>query len=110
MCLCVCPQNLASASPLERSYPKGDFTVAQVAQDEVRTFKIHASDQRICESLIIFMALLKEIAHFIQKQEIRAQLHSQGLEDCVSGRGCREISHEDDNSEVCDGQVKSSVC
>ncbi|KAK2825432.1 hypothetical protein Q7C36_019359 [Tachysurus vachellii] len=72
--------DLASAAPLERSYPKGDFTVAQVAQDE-------------------------EIARFMQKQEIKAQLRSQELEERVSGRGYREMSHAYDNTEVYDGQM-----
>ncbi|KAF4078060.1 hypothetical protein AMELA_G00195070 [Ameiurus melas] len=72
--------DLASASSLERSYPKGDFTVAQVAQDE-------------------------EIARFMQKQEIKTQLRSQQLEDYGSGRGYREMSHVYDNSEVCDGEM-----
>lgn len=40
------PQDLASASSLERPYPKGDFTAAQVAQDEVGKSKIHVSCQR----------------------------------------------------------------
>ncbi|XP_058265556.1 coiled-coil domain-containing protein 187 isoform X2 [Hemibagrus wyckioides] len=71
---------LASASPLERSYPKGDFTVAQVAQDE-------------------------EIARFMQKQEVKAQLRSRELEDCGSGRGYKEMSHVYDGAEAYDGQM-----
>ncbi|XP_053338652.1 coiled-coil domain-containing protein 187 isoform X4 [Clarias gariepinus] len=71
--------DLATAT-LERSYPEGDFTVAQVAQDE-------------------------EIAHFIQKQEITSQLQSRELEDCGSARGNREMSHVYDNREGCDGQM-----
>ncbi|KAM9445778.1 coiled-coil domain-containing protein 187 isoform 2-T3 [Clarias gariepinus] len=71
--------DLATAT-LERSYPEGDFTVAQVAQDE-------------------------EIAHFIQKQEITSQLQSRELEDCGSVRGNREMSHVCDNREGCDGQM-----
>ncbi|XP_027026207.2 coiled-coil domain-containing protein 187 [Tachysurus fulvidraco] len=72
--------DLASAAPLERSYPKGDFTVAQVAQDE-------------------------EIARFMQKQEIKAQLRSQELEESGSGRGYGEMSHAHDNTEVNDRQM-----
>ncbi|XP_053500215.1 coiled-coil domain-containing protein 187 isoform X2 [Ictalurus furcatus] len=72
--------DLASASSLERPYPKGDFTVAQVAQDE-------------------------EIARFMQKQEIKTQLRSQELDDYGSERGYREMSHVYDNSEVCDGET-----
>ncbi|KAK3518842.1 hypothetical protein QTP70_014991, partial [Hemibagrus guttatus] len=71
--------DIASASALERSYPKGDFTVAQVAQDE-------------------------EIARFMQKQEIKAQLRSRELEDCDSGRGYKELSHVYDSTEAYDGQ------
>ncbi|KAK3547281.1 hypothetical protein QTP86_017779, partial [Hemibagrus guttatus] len=72
--------DIASASALERSYPKGDFTVAQVAQDE-------------------------EIARFMQKQEIKAQLRSRELEDCDSGRGYKELSHVYDSTEAYDGQM-----
>ncbi|XP_060794352.1 coiled-coil domain-containing protein 187 isoform X3 [Neoarius graeffei] len=72
--------DLGPASPFERSCPKGDFTVAQVAQDE-------------------------EIAHFMQKQEIKAQLRSHESEDCSSGQGYRERSRVYDNREVYDGQM-----
>ncbi|KAB5546197.1 hypothetical protein PHYPO_G00069330 [Pangasianodon hypophthalmus] len=72
--------DLASASALERSDSKGDFTVAQVAQDE-------------------------EIARFMQKQEIKAQLRAQELEDCGSGGEYREMRHVYDNTEVYDRQM-----
>ncbi|MCJ8741538.1 hypothetical protein PDJAM_G00071830 [Pangasius djambal] len=72
--------DLASASALESSYPKGDFTVAQVAQDE-------------------------EIARFMQKQEIKTQLRAQELEDCGSGGEYREMRHVYDNTEVYDRQM-----
>ncbi|KAF5906725.1 trichohyalin-like isoform X1, partial [Clarias magur] len=70
-----------ATTTLERSYPEGDFTVAQVAQDE-------------------------EIAHFIQNQEITSQLQSRELEDCGSGQGDSEMSHVYDNREGCDGQMQ----
>ncbi|KAI4875597.1 hypothetical protein NFI96_020120 [Prochilodus magdalenae] len=55
-----------STSPVQRSYPDGDFRVAQVAQDE-------------------------EIARFIQKQEIKAKRQSRELEGCETGQEYREM-------------------
>ncbi|TSR39581.1 Coiled-coil domain-containing protein 50 [Bagarius yarrelli] len=75
--------DLASASPLESSYTRGDFTVAQVAQDE-------------------------EIARFMQKQEMKAQLRSQELENGSFGYG--EMSHVYDGTEVYDGQPTFCMC
>ncbi|XP_037397249.1 coiled-coil domain-containing protein 187 isoform X3 [Pygocentrus nattereri] len=54
-----------STSHIQRSYPEGDFRVAQVAQDE-------------------------EIARFMQKQEIKVKQQSQELEGCYERQVQRE--------------------
>ncbi|XP_056130226.1 coiled-coil domain-containing protein 187 isoform X6 [Lampris incognitus] len=65
------PQPCSSS---RRSNPEGDFRVAQVAQDEVgRLFKY------------------KEIARFMQKQEIKSKRRSRELEGPASWREHREM-------------------
>ncbi|XP_036446825.1 coiled-coil domain-containing protein 187 isoform X3 [Colossoma macropomum] len=70
-----------STSHIQRSYPEGDFRVAQVAQDE-------------------------EIARFMQKQEIRAKQQSQELDECGTGREYRQMTNAYDDSADYERQVQ----
>ncbi|XP_062871523.1 coiled-coil domain-containing protein 187 isoform X2 [Trichomycterus rosablanca] len=74
-------QNSSLATPSQTQYPAGDFRVAQVAQDE-------------------------EIARFIQKEELEAQMRSGQLEHCGPVRGYREMSHVYDHNGVYDRQMQ----
>lgn len=97
----------SQASPSTR-YPEGDFRVAQVAQDEV-TQKNQDSNWCLPTwtfQIIPFWILLQEIAHFMQKQEMKSKRRSREFEGPSSWREHRAMISHHDRRAARDRQVR----
>lgn len=93
------------------SYPEGDFRAAQVAQDEVQNkLNVQFNMQQMASAfkndpLLRRPSLQQEIAHFMQKQEIKSKRRSRELEGPSSWREHRAMMSHHDRRVARDRQV-----
>lgn len=96
------------------SYPEGDFRAAQVAQDEVQHgLNMQINTQQMASvsrnDPFAVPSLQQEIAHFMQKQEIKSKRRSRELEGPSSWREHRAMMSHHDRRVARDRQVMRQV-